>query len=463
MDSLFDNIANDEGVKTHEGPQKSCQDWPLGECHRGDECGFAHHPNLDPALYKESSDSFKMPTERRQACLRCLQGFKKCDKKDRGGLNDPCSECRHFGGDRVKCVLSDSSYNDEAWRAMLNRESHGFTIKRPPGRLEPPAQRPNKPKPAPKPMPLANLKAGWTGSTQQELLNEPLIVPDSFFDCPRAHLVPPGMSAREMKLNRYLAIDKRKREDERETTTPPAADDAVQSSSYSNTPPGHTQQPAVGPSLPGASIPGHMVQVQVPAPDPVRGPVIGTWINHQSGVQTHYFGDGSFFGTPPVPTNMAGAVPGLLSWPAGGYHQAFPTTFVPPAPAHPAFLGASPHVPARTEVSQGQRPQIPPAKRSRQQHWNLPLRASYAPRAATSGETQQHARAPVATEPVDNPQPEGRFDMELDTSDGWEQGPSPDVTDMTGNLQLDCHEEVDDGESPPPWAMDDAEPLASRD
>jgi len=45
----------------------------------------------------------------------------KCDKKGRGGEDDLCSECRHFGG---RCQrVEKQSYNDAVWNLMMKRSN----------------------------------------------------------------------------------------------------------------------------------------------------------------------------------------------------------------------------------------------------------------------------------------------------------------------------------------------------
>lgn len=48
----------------------------------------------------------------------------QCDKQSRHPTDerDPCSECRHFGGEKRRCSIApNSSYNDHVYRQMLVR------------------------------------------------------------------------------------------------------------------------------------------------------------------------------------------------------------------------------------------------------------------------------------------------------------------------------------------------------
>lgn len=113
----------------------------------------------------------------------------QCDKKkrNRGGLDDPCSECRWFGGDKCECTLAVLSYNDAVWFIMMNRgPRHHYTLPAPKDRTVS-----RKKKPDPSLMPSDRLKADWAGKTRDQLLALPDMLPEGVRDLPRAYVVPP--------------------------------------------------------------------------------------------------------------------------------------------------------------------------------------------------------------------------------------------------------------------------------
>ncbi|KAJ4301893.1 hypothetical protein N0V90_003989 [Kalmusia sp. IMI 367209] len=98
-----------------------------------------------------------------------------CDKLGRGDVDDPCSECRWFGGQKCRCMLAKvTSYNDQIWTVMMNRgKAHNYTLPAAKGREE------FNPKNgvAPEPMPANKIKADWQGETKEALLAKPDMLP----------------------------------------------------------------------------------------------------------------------------------------------------------------------------------------------------------------------------------------------------------------------------------------------
>ncbi|KAK1807726.1 hypothetical protein LTR12_017922 [Friedmanniomyces endolithicus] len=179
-------MANLSASTNEQQPAKPCWHWLMGQCNYGDECRTgAHPPNLDGRL--QDTKGPRVRDERGQACQRCLTRFYDCDKPYRAeGSEDPCSECRHFGGPACKCTLNTTmSYNDQAWRVMLQRGNHGYTL---------PANKPRTEgtsnKPPPSEMPEHEVKRDWTGATRDALLEAGDYLPSGVRDCPRAYLIP---------------------------------------------------------------------------------------------------------------------------------------------------------------------------------------------------------------------------------------------------------------------------------
>ncbi|KEQ78630.1 hypothetical protein M438DRAFT_240621, partial [Aureobasidium pullulans EXF-150] len=55
-----------------------------------------------------------------------------CDKRTRHGDDNPCSECRWFGGENRICSLSrDTSYNDQLWAQMMGNGNNGYILPQP--------------------------------------------------------------------------------------------------------------------------------------------------------------------------------------------------------------------------------------------------------------------------------------------------------------------------------------------
>ena len=145
-----------------------------------------------PALYRESERG-KSYRNRSEGDSNTAQ----CDKQSRHPTDerDPCSECRHFGGEKVQCQLSwTMSYNDTVYRQMLVRRG-GHEYKLPSF-----VQARNK-----GPMPTERVKADWKGQSAEVLLAKGDFLPSGVRDCPRAFTVPPRESTQRAKSKRFLA------------------------------------------------------------------------------------------------------------------------------------------------------------------------------------------------------------------------------------------------------------------
>ncbi|KAL8834430.1 MAG: hypothetical protein Q9170_003752 [Blastenia crenularia] len=200
--------------------QRPCGFWPFGQCKQGAECPLEHHNALD-AAWNDGSDP--VPNELGTACSRCLERVYPCDKKGRGGGDDPCSECRWFGGENCQCVLvDDSSYNDSVWRLMMKRgPDNQYTL---------PAYRGREVgnwKKTPQPMSAKNVKSDWKGEPKEALLNKGDMLAPAVRVLPRAHLVPPRISGYGKKSAAYKEDVKRKRESDVNVSPPVVASTAA--------------------------------------------------------------------------------------------------------------------------------------------------------------------------------------------------------------------------------------------
>jgi hypothetical protein len=183
---------------------KHCVDWLKGACTRGDDCRYHHDPRLDPNLRDLKGPQLPSgPT-----CRRCADLQRPCDKEGRGGLDDPCSECRWYGGEGCACVLYALSLNDALWGLMVTRRKQGFNL--------PEFRARNyfnfghgmgKDGQKPKPMPTSELKKdGWVGETQAQLeAKGDMLLPDMRKN-PRKYLDPPVVSKKE--LGKEARLDK---------------------------------------------------------------------------------------------------------------------------------------------------------------------------------------------------------------------------------------------------------------
>ena len=122
----------------------------------------------------------------------------QCDKQGRPGDDDPCSECRQFGGENRQCVLApDISYNKVVWDQMVK---HG-----PPYTLPPPTNPllGKKKKPA-TPMPAHRVRDDWVGQSRVELLAKQDFLPAGVRERPRAFVVDPGRSNTRSKGSNWV-------------------------------------------------------------------------------------------------------------------------------------------------------------------------------------------------------------------------------------------------------------------
>lgn len=128
---------------------------------------------------------FRVSNTMGAACTRCVQMMISCDKRGGGGLNDPCSECRWFGGLSCECVLAtNTSYSDELWKQMLAREPFDYALPSATSREAPLGEE----RVAPSPMPDNKVKHGWEGESREELLRKPDMLPSYVRGLPRAYL-----------------------------------------------------------------------------------------------------------------------------------------------------------------------------------------------------------------------------------------------------------------------------------
>ena len=260
--------------------KEACHDWPLGDCKHGKECAREHDPNLNPDVFI-MREGDPMSNELGEACQRCMQRMypassqlikwypladnAQCDKKGRGGTDDPCSECRWFGGDNCICtLLVNTSYNDQIWSVMIKRgPAVGYSLPADKSREE----GSKKSTSAPKPMPANKVKADWQGETREALLNKADMLPPGMRELPRAYLVPPRPSTATKKGQAWKTTgDKRKRE----------SDASTSSSSVVGLPP----------------FPPRPTFARPPA-DPMQGEVVATSYSWEKNEYTHTYAMGA--------------------------------------------------------------------------------------------------------------------------------------------------------------------------
>jgi hypothetical protein len=186
-----------------------CVEWLKGACPRGEDCRYHHDPRLDPNLRNLKGPQIPSgPT-----CRRCADLQRPCDKQGRGGLDDPCSECRWYGGENSKCVIYPPGLNDVLWNLMTTRVKQGFNL--PEFRARDyfnfsHGMGKGKDGKPPKPMPTSALKNGWVGETQEQLKVKDDMLSSDMRKNPRKYLDPPALSKRELgKDARMEKIQKR--------------------------------------------------------------------------------------------------------------------------------------------------------------------------------------------------------------------------------------------------------------
>ncbi|KAK0917356.1 hypothetical protein LTR02_000221 [Friedmanniomyces endolithicus] len=219
-----------------------------------------------------------------------------CDKKGRGGIDDPCSECRWFGGEDCNCLLAvGSSYNDQIWAVMETRERSGYDLPAVKGREAPYGKLGAK---IPTPIAQSRLRPDWKGESREELLGKPDMLPDYVHSFPRAYLVPPGRTSREARADAYvpppvgqerpdLGLLQRKRKGAPGTSSTPTAADV------SSTP-----RVAGAPFIPTAARNGLSVaEIQsiqhLRDRDPRHGLAIRITIDFATGASTHTYENGA--------------------------------------------------------------------------------------------------------------------------------------------------------------------------
>ena len=135
----------------------------------------------------------------------------QCDKKGRGGPEDPCSECRHFNGPYGRCVLEEKSFNDVLWADMINRRpTYDLAAEMPRDCQRTPSSA------VPQPIVSENIKPDWHGESREALMQKPPFLPQEVRDRPRAYLVPPRVTKAQAKAKlkgqAFLANEQRKRD-----------------------------------------------------------------------------------------------------------------------------------------------------------------------------------------------------------------------------------------------------------
>ncbi|PVH95231.1 hypothetical protein DM02DRAFT_618039 [Periconia macrospinosa] len=199
-------------------PKQSCKLFAEGKCAYGQRCLRVHHHNLDPARRGDKAkgyEDYDVPNEPGKACSRCVQQLRPCDKEGRGGVDDPCSECRHFGGPGCKCVLAPkNTYNNVVWHLMINQPHFDHKLAAQRSRDEPIGRKLDKATGQSTggnpqiPMPDKDVKPGWRGKTKEQLLAEDDLLPACVRELPRAYVVPPPVDEnRKRKADFYKQLE----------------------------------------------------------------------------------------------------------------------------------------------------------------------------------------------------------------------------------------------------------------
>jgi hypothetical protein len=187
---------------TSASEQSPCEQFARGKCKSGKGCLRDHHHKLDPARRNDKKEDFRdfdVPNDPNVACQRCTQQLREaslkssnatvlthsqCDKLNRGGNDDPCSECRQFGGPGCQCTLSSQlTYNTVVWDQMIARSASEYNL----------AQLESTTGKITSPMPDHEVKIGWVGDSKEALLKKPDFLPAHVRQLPRAYVVPPGI------------------------------------------------------------------------------------------------------------------------------------------------------------------------------------------------------------------------------------------------------------------------------
>ncbi|KAK0255132.1 hypothetical protein LTS09_009888 [Friedmanniomyces endolithicus] len=276
--------------------KQPCFHFARGECAFGeDKCRFSHHANLSPEVVPANiPDNHRVPATAGVACQRCIIRMYECDKLTQNrapGGNDPCSECRWFGGPDCDCTLTPTmNYNDSIWGVMFCRGAKDHTLPDDKPRTQGTAKSPTTSE-----MPSENLVPDWDGLTKEALLAKPDYLPAGMRDCPRAFLTIPGVSrnvAKAMAHNEEARRSAAKRKADTEPTAAPAFASAATSASVS------AYATADAPAFPLVAF-----AMPPPPPCPVRGPVTesGWSVERQRYFQRYANGAVSFSPEFPAP------------------------------------------------------------------------------------------------------------------------------------------------------------------
>jgi hypothetical protein len=206
---------SDIGPPHQSNKNKPCQCFAADRSCRltKEACHNDHYQNPDPSLVgtKEPLD-YMVPDLSGVACNTCLASFREvsreffarpwvcsnfpqCDKVGRDGDDDPCSECRHFGGPNRICILSRRSYNDAVYSTMMAQPDHTLMPHKNPA-IGKDISREG--------MPSARIKVGWQGQTKQELIDKPDFLPVGVRECPRAFTSAPDESFQQVKNRQWV-------------------------------------------------------------------------------------------------------------------------------------------------------------------------------------------------------------------------------------------------------------------
>jgi hypothetical protein len=229
--------------------KKLCTKFTLGECTFGDKCKFRHDDNLRPDVLDTSG--WQPPSG--ETCARCAKKALRCDKAGRdAGPDDPCSECRHFGGDKANCVRQEAvTMNSAQWQLFTFREKQGFDLPAFRPRDETVVSRGPRSTSVAEAMRADKIKPGWQGETREALLATPDLLTEDIRRHPRKYFHPPGLSRGKEKAlakNQMMVAqlgqaeyDKRKAEgdlhDRRKAPKERVVAAAPPSSAFANFPP----------------------------------------------------------------------------------------------------------------------------------------------------------------------------------------------------------------------------------
>ncbi|KAK4546163.1 hypothetical protein LTR36_002300 [Oleoguttula mirabilis] len=290
-----------------------CHWFPRGQCKRpADSCPYGQHPEkLDPSLVgmkvEEAADTHlgHFDNEIGTACVRCQQKAYQCDKQERGaGPDDPCSECRHFGGASCICVLSkDTSYNDQQWAVMMSREAQDYTLpaynasRTTEARTKTKKNGETKQKAAATTIPEAMLKPDWDGETMAQLTAKDDVLSSAIRQYPRSYLVPPRDSSYIRKAHAFKAKEAEKQQ-HAEASSSKRKEPSVDSTASTQLPVLPTPPPR-------------------PQADPVHGRSVTVEFDYERNLCTVQYEDGYFRGGP-IWTDSPDTAPQISTLHRGG-------------------------------------------------------------------------------------------------------------------------------------------------